>query len=343
MVLRTFFAIDSESLIVTSSPDSSLVGSPIINNSDMPNGTTYRFQGQGLQEITLDDTRGGAGRFNDDQEEDHVIVDGGGIVDPGTGVESESRIFLRQLDANGDPFGPVVEIFVLSKDGVTSDVWGVGLTEPLARDADYIKVGGNNNGTARYREFISCFAAGTSIRSAHGSVSVEDIRVGQKIWTKADGLQPVSWVGSTVVAASGAHAPVRIEAGVLGNARDLLVSQQHRVWIESAVAELYFGHREVLVAAKHLCGLPGVSLCPMNRLRYCHFMFDRHQIVQSNGALTESFFFTEQGVSSLDAAPQAELMALFPDLASGVAAFGTTAAPTITGREATALRPFLLA
>lgn len=343
MVLRSFFAIDSESLVVTSSPNSALVGTPIINNSDMPNGTTYRFQGMGLREITLDDTRGGGNRFNDDQENNHVIVDGGGIVDPGTGVESESRIFLRQLDENGNPFGPEIEIFVLSKDGVTSDVWGVGLTEPLLRDADYVKVGGNNSGTTRYSEFITCFAAGTRIKASGSDVAVEDIRRGQKIWTKDAGLQPVSWIGSSEVAAQGAFAPVRIEAGVLGNAHDLYVSQQHRIWIESAAAELYFGHPAVLVAAKHLCGLPGVALCPGECITYWHFMFDRHQIVQSNGALTESFFLAAQSLSGIDAGPQAELLALFPDLTKAMVAFGRTAAPTLTAREAIALRPYLAA
>lgn len=343
MVLRTFFAIDSESLVVTSSPNSALVGTPIINNSDMPNGTTYRFQGLGLQEVTLNDTSGGPGRFNDDQEDNHVIVDGGGLVTPGTGVESESRIFLRQLDVNGNPFGPVVEIFVLSQNGVTSDVWGVGLTEPLVRDADYVKVGGNNSGTTNYNEFITCFATRTRIKADGGNVRVEDIRIGQKIWTRDAGLQPVTWIACKEVAAYGAMAPVRFEAGALGNSHDLYVSQQHRVWIESPAAELYFGHTAVLVAAKHLCGLPGVSLSPMPNLTYWHFMFDQHHIVRSNGALTESFFFAEQGVSGLDAAPQAELLALFPNHQRGFERFGRTAAPTITTREATALRSFLAA
>ena len=51
------------------------------------------------------------------------------------------------------------------------------------------------------------------------------------------------------VAGAGAGAPVLIPAGALGNTRDLLVSQQHRMLVTGWRAELMFGEPEVLVAA----------------------------------------------------------------------------------------------
>lgn len=343
MVLRTFFAFDSEALVVTDSPDQSLIGDAVINNSDTPNGTEFIFNGAPLREITLDDTGGGRNRFNDDREDDHVIVDGGGLVAAGTEVEAESRVWLRQLDANGDPFGPEIEIFALSKDGQTSDIWGIGLTAPLIPGASYVKVRGSNEGTVRYTDFITCFVRGTRIKTARGTEAVEDLKRGQMVWTKGSGLQPVRWIGHTTTVGEGASSPVVFEAGVLGNSQDLAVSQQHRIWVESAAAELHFGQRAVLVAAKHLIGLPGVRLRTQPQVHYTHFMFDRHQIVRSNGALTESFFLADMALSGLDAGPRAELCALFPDLKAGLADFGETVAPTLTAREARTLKRYMAA
>ena len=343
MPLRSFFAFDNDNLIVTSSPSSSIVGNPVINNSDTPDGTIFQYTKGTFTEITLNDTGGGRNNFNDDREDDHVIVDGGGLVANGTEVEAESLIFVRALDANGNPTGPEITIFALSKEGVTSDVWGFGVTQPLKGGVSYIKTQGSNSGTVRYNRFASCFTRGTLIKTQQGNLPVEQIKLGQKVWTKSAGFLPVRWVGNALISGEGAMAPVVFEAGVLGNNRDLVVSQQHRVWIKSAAAELYFGQSEVLVAAKHLCGLPGVSLRPQQQVHYVHFMFDSHQIVRSNGALTESFFLAEQSLSTLEDGPRAELCALFPDLQNGFLAFGETAAPTLTAKEAATLVPYLAA
>ena len=343
MVLRTFFAIDNASIVVTSSSNSAIVGNSIINNSDTPNGTVFNYGGSTFREITLDDTGGGSNRFNDDRADDHVIVDGGGLVSDGAEVESESRYVLRELDASGNPTGPNITLFVLSQNGDFSDIWGVALTAPLNPGSSYVKVSGSSEGTSRYNQFIACFTAGTLLKTPEGRMSVEDIEPGQMIWTKDDGPQPVRWVGHAIVPGDGATAPVVIEAGALGNRQELVVSQQHRIWIENAAAELYFGQPFVLVAAKHLCGLPGIAIRAQEEVHYTHVMFDRHQIVRSNGVLSESFFLADHSVSALEAGPRAELSALFPDLAKGVAHFGSTAAPTLTGREATLLKHYMVA
>ena len=56
MVLRTFFAIDSDNLVVTGSSNGSIVGNGIINNSDTPNGTTFVYSSGGGTSVTVDDT-----------------------------------------------------------------------------------------------------------------------------------------------------------------------------------------------------------------------------------------------------------------------------------------------
>ncbi|WP_299783408.1 Hint domain-containing protein [uncultured Roseobacter sp.] len=343
MVIRNFIAFDSESLVVQSSSNGSIVGNPIINNSSTPNGTVFEYTGGSGTEVSLNDTGGGGGRFNDDQPGSHVITDGNGLVADGTQVESESIISIRALDDNGNQTGPTISVYVFSQNGNFGDVWGFATSELLQDGTSYVKIGGNNTGTSRYNNYVTCFAEGTRIATADGEIAVEDIRVGQALWTLDKGNLPVQWVASTTVTGQGAFAPVVFDAGAIGNNAPLTVSQQHRIWIKNAMADLLFGKSEVLVAAKHLVGVPGVRLDPRESVTYTHFMFDSHQIVRANGALTESFFYGENALGTLEAAQRAELDALFPVLGSGFESFGVTATMTLNGREAAALRSYLAA
>jgi Ca2+-binding RTX toxin-like protein len=172
---------------------------------------------------------------------------------------------------------------------------------------------------------IVCFTAGTQIMTQHGAVAVEDLVPGEMVLTRDNGMQPLRWVGRRVLSASELMArpelqPVRIGAGALGEAgpeRSMMLSPQHRVLVEGARSEMYFGESEVLVPAKHLVGLAEVSRAlPEDGVTYVHILFDRHEIVQSDGLWTESFQPAERTLNGLDAAARAEVLDLFPELAS---------------------------
>lgn len=347
MALRSFFAQDSSSLVVASSSSGAIIGNPIINNSDTPNGTVFAYSGGTGTTVTLDDRlRNGdsladLSKFNDDKSVQHIVQDGGGIVANGQRVESESHIRVRELDGNGNPTGPEITIFVFSQGGQTSNVWGFATDAPLKAGKSYVKTGGQNNGTSKYADYITCFGAGTLIETSAGQVAVETLRAGDLVWTLDAGLQPLRWISSAQVRGTGPFAPVVFAPGAIGNGRELVLSQQHRVHLTLPIAEMLFGQAEVLVAAKHLCGLPGVAVRETAAIRYFHFMFDRHRIVKSAGVLTESFFLASDAVAQLGSVQRAELVSLFPSLAAGVAGFGGTAAMTLNSREARVLRSAL--
>ena len=101
MVARSFFAIDSENMIVQSSSNGSIVGDPIRNNSDTPNGTGFTYTAGGGATITVDDNGGSADIFEDDQAGSHRVIDGNGLVNDSTPVEAESTMVIRALDENG--------------------------------------------------------------------------------------------------------------------------------------------------------------------------------------------------------------------------------------------------
>jgi hypothetical protein len=336
MVLQTFVAFDNANFI------DQTTGNGIINNSDTPNGTQFIYTAGGGTNVTVDDTSGGSTVFNDDQTGGHQITDGGGLVANGQNVESESHIFVREIDPNtGLPTGPTIDITVFSQGGVTQDVWGFAPNIPLQDGVTYQKISGSNFGDSNYADFITCFGPDTQIETAEGPKNVTDIKPGDQVWTLNNGLQPVQWVGHTSVPGIGAFTPVVFAPGAIGNDVELVVSQQHRILLENDAAELLFGEKQVLVAAKHLCGMKGVALRPQDSIDYTHLMFDQHQIIRSNGTLTESFFLTENSANAIDVEQKNELEALFPTLKDGIESFGPTEALVLKASEASALRAYL--
>lgn len=318
MVARFFPAFDNQALLIDPTSPVGTPGNPIINNSDTPNGTIFTYQsGFPPVEIEIDDTGGDPDIFADGDPANHTITDGGGIVANDTGVESESIISLQQLDAGGNPIGDVITVTVYSQNGNFNDIWGFGTDTPLIPGERYVKVAGNNAGASEYADFVTCFASGTLIATPNGDVPVEEIYPGDLVLTQDLTPKPVRWVGRREVVPTGKLTPVRIEAGVLGNARDLVVSQQHRIHLSDLRAGLMFDSCDVLVPAKSLIGqIPGIRLdTTFWRATYCHLMFDTHELVWSEGILTESFHPGETAMDALTAPARKELLTLFPELA----------------------------
>ncbi|MFC3168481.1 Hint domain-containing protein [Paracoccus fontiphilus] len=188
---------------------------------------------------------------------------------------------------------------------------------------------------------INCFTSGTLIATPDGQRPVEDIRVGDLVTTRDNGPQPVGWVGcrhvtAAEIAAVPALAPVRIAAGALGSglpAQDLLVSQQHRILVRSAIAQRMFGTAELLVAAKHLSEIDGIGIAAdIDGVTYVHLMFAAHEIVTSNGAQTESLYPGPQALLALGEAAE-EIFTLFPQLRDSPDEF-PGARPFVPGRKA---------
>ncbi len=173
--------------------------------------------------------------------------------------------------------------------------------------------------------YVPCFTPGTLIKTVRGEVDVAEIAKGDVILTRDNGYQTVRWAGSKVldgddIATNPALQPIRIAKGALGKGmpeRDMVVSPQHRVVMSGYAIELLFGEDEVLVAATHLVGRPGITReCPTVGVTYVHFMFDRHELVMSDGTWTESFQPGDLSLAGLDMDQREELLMLFPQLVS---------------------------
>lgn len=211
--------------------------------------------------------------------------------------------------------------------------------------------GNFENGTATYRDssdvvtgtmrfthieniIIPCFTPGTRIATIRGEVLVEDLEVGDRIITRDNGIQDIRWIGTrsltrTEMLGQQNLLPIRIRQGALGNGlpeRDMMVSPNHRMLVASEKAAFFFEEREVLVAAKHLVGMPGVEVADVADVTYIHFMFDHHEVVLSDGTWSESFQPGDQTIGGLDQDQRDELLTLFPELAQADGVAGYAAA-----------------
>ena len=182
---------------------------------------------------------------------------------------------------------------------------------------------------------VVCFVAGTLITTKQGDVPIETLQVGDMVVTKDHGYQPVRWIGSTKVQATGRLAPIRFRKGALANDRDLLVSPQHRMLLSGWQADLLFGVNEVLVAAKHLVNDGSITRVEGGEVEYFHMMFDEHEIVYAEGCQSESFHPGHEGWGALAEETRAEIIALFPQLATeAFRAYGFGARRTLKQSEA---------
>jgi hypothetical protein len=77
---------------------------------------------------------------------------------------------------------------------------------------------------------------------------------------------------------------------------------------------LLFGEAEVLVAAKDLVNDRTVRVRRGGEVEYVHLLFDKHQIVFSEGLATESFLPGPQMTSMLERASADEIFAIFPEI-----------------------------
>jgi Ca2+-binding RTX toxin-like protein len=171
-------------------------------------------------------------------------------------------------------------------------------------------------------ELILCFTPGTRIWTPSGANLVQDLRPADKVQTRDNGVQEIRWIGRrdldvVDLTKTPNFQPVLIRQGALGDGmpdRDLVVSPNHRMLIATGLAEVMFGEREVLVAAKFLTGLAGVSQIGTPSVSYIHLMFNRHEVLWADAAWSESFQPGDYSLRGVGDGSRKEILGLFPEL-----------------------------
>jgi len=194
-----------------------------------------------------------------------------------------------------------------------------------------------------------CFAIGTAIETRAGPRPVEAIRTGDFVLTVDHGFQPVVWRGESRFdiiggATRSALCPVLIRANAMGEGkprRDLRVSPQHRILVSGWRAHMWFGEPEVLVPALALCNGETIRRdWGTRRVVYQHLLFERHEVLWSEGLTSESLLLGPVGLAALGESARNDLAALFPDHLRAVSPVRMRASrPVIRAREAVILAP----
>lgn len=194
---------------------------------------------------------------------------------------------------------------------------------------------------------LICVARGTLIATPDGPVPVETLNRGAAVSTLDGPPKPVRWIGSRKLnrddlAANPALRPIRIAAHAFGPerpARDLIVSPQHRVFLDDWRADLLFGDDEVLAPAKGLLNDTTIRVDhETDEVEYFHLLFDRHEIIFTENIATESFHPGDFSLREVDGAAREELFTLFPELRSGTCPY-PAARPSLKTWEAGFLSP----
>lgn len=151
------------------------------------------------------------------------------------------------------------------------------------------------------------------VATIRGEVALDQLRIGDRVLTRDNGLQELRWLA---VQQDAATAPIRISAGALGPGypqSDLLVSPQHRVVVTGEIALMLFDAPEAEVAAQALLGLAGISRETALAGCYALTAFDHPETILVNGAWVAAGPLTLSGWTSEARAELAEARRVFTD------------------------------
>lgn len=200
------------------------------------------------------------------------IGDGDDVIDLGSGADT--------LDLEG-----------WNAADTANDAWSVALAGSTATFTGNASVGNAVVTVLNYdpEDSVVCFVDGTMILTPSGEVPVERLRAGDLLVTPhaASPVAPLAWVGRLEVDLGRQRfrdraAPVLVKAGALAEGvpfRDLHVSPNHALFVD--------GH---LVPARLLVnGFTVIHQRWWREVTYHHLELERHALLVSEGALTESY------------------------------------------------------
>ena len=164
-------------------------------------------------------------------------------------------------------------------------------------------------------------AGDANVRTPCGARRVENVRPGDLIVTRDNGLQPVRMVWTRTVtaaeiAADPSLAPVRLKPRAIGPMmpqRDLLVAAAHRVLVPGYRLADMPDTRSCLIAARDIAEASDSAYTDRSvvDMTFYNIVFDDHQAFAANGLPVESYLPSPATVDALDEAVSRDIAELF--------------------------------
>lgn len=135
-----------------------------------------------------------------------------------------------------------------------------------------------------------CFAEGTRIRTRCGDVAVEDLAIGDEVFTLlAQTYRPVAWIGRRTINCDRASRPtdlwpVCVRANAFSSGmpkRDVFLSPDHAVYLDGR-----------LVPVRHLVNGATIVQEQISRVTYYHVELSQHDVLLAEDLPAESYLDT---------------------------------------------------
>lgn len=223
----------------------------------------------------------------------YCVAAASAIGTPGAALHLDCVLTLMPPDGNTSD---VVVLVETAADGTVAQTFALPLAA-LAPRVPLAVVGIDPNAAEEKLAGMACarFTRGTRITLATGAqCPIEKLSPGDIVLTRDNGPQPLRWIGMSTLRATGDFAPIRIRAGALNNANDLVVSPEHRLFIYQRTDRLGAGHSDLLVRARHLVNGNSVTVEAGGFVDYFQLLFDAHQIIYAEGIAAESLLIDDR-------------------------------------------------
>ncbi|MEL6167381.1 MAG: Hint domain-containing protein [Pseudomonadota bacterium] len=180
-----------------------------------------------------------------------------------------------------------------------------------------------------------------NVRTPCGPRRVENIRKGDLIVTRDNGLQPVRMVWSRTLTAAELSAdpglaPIRFRPRALGPMmpqQDLVVGPDHRVFVPGYRLADMPDTTSRLIAARAIADGSDAAFADRSdgETAFYNIVFDQHQVFCVNGLPVESYLPSIHALRALDQTISGDLAKIFPDLGTSKRAYPVS--PYITSDD----------
>jgi len=189
---------------------------------------------------------------------------------------------------------------------------------------------------------LPAFGPGVHLMTPEGELPIEWLATGDRLITRADGAQPILWLGRLRLtrerlAHSPAFAPLEIAADALGPGfptHGTMLAPRSRILLAGAEIELHTGLPEALAEIGWLADDEQVARPAPAAIHYTFVLLPMHGVVQANGLWAETILLDAEARQALAGTLPAALQT-DPILR---AAHARTTRPCLRDWEVTAMR-----